>query len=167
MRVSPPGGQAPLLRCGFPGLGGWTRMETNGTKGKGERTMGPAIGSGSGCRLLLVDPDRPVREALRYAFQLHGCEVWAVSDVSEVAGDGALSGYDAGLVDVGRGRPAEWRVVEELRRGGVRHLAAMSVQAGMGREKEAAGLEAVWEKPLVLDEVLSWLQRTKREPLTP
>jgi hypothetical protein len=35
----------------------------------------------------------------------------------------------------------------------------------MGQKKEAVGLEEVWEKPLVLDEVLSWLQRAKRAPL--
>jgi hypothetical protein len=41
----------------------------------------------------------------------------------------------------------------------------MSVRAGMGRQKEAAGLEAVWEKPLVLDDVLSWLHRARKGPL--
>jgi hypothetical protein len=140
-------------------------MDANCSEGKAERIPGLAQEAGSGCRLLLIDPDRSVREALREAFQLHGCEVRAVSDESEVAAAGGLAGFDAGLVDVGRGNPSEWRVVEELRRGGVRHLAAMSVRAGMGQKKEAVGLEEVWEKPLVLDEVLSWLQRAKRAPL--
>lgn len=165
MRVSPPGGLAPLLRCEFSGWGDLMSMEANGTEGNAKPMPGPANGSGLGCRLLLVDPDRPVREALTDAFQLHGCEVLAVSDVSEVASDGRLAGFDAGLVDVGRGRPSEWQVLEALRRGGVRHLAAMSVRAGMGREKEAAGLEAVWEKPLVLDEVLSWLHQARKGTL--
>jgi hypothetical protein len=139
-------------------------MDANGSEGMAERLTGLAREAGPACRLLLVDPDRPVREALSEAFQLHGCEVRAVSDVSEVAALSGLSGFDAGLVDVGRGHPSEWLVVEELRRGGVRHLAAMSVQAGMGKKKEAVGLEEVWEKPLVLDEVLSWLNRAKRSP---
>jgi hypothetical protein len=63
-------------------------MEANETEGQTERMSAPANGAGLGCRLLLVDPDRPVREALSDAFQLHGCEVLAVSDVSEVASDG-------------------------------------------------------------------------------
>lgn len=140
--------------------------DSNGSEGRGERFPGTAKEAGTGCRLLLVDPDGPVRDALREAFQLHGCEVRAVSDVSEVAAVDGLSGFDAGLVDVGRGNPSEWRVVEQLRRGGVPHLAAMSVRAGMGNRKEAVGLEQVWEKPLVLDEVLSWLHRARRAPLT-
>lgn len=140
-------------------------MDSNGSKGREDRFPGPAKEAGTGCRLLLVDPDGPVRDALREAFQLHGCEVRAVSDVSEVTAADGLEGFDAGLVDVGRGNPSEWRVVEQLRRGGVPHLAAMSVRAGMGSKKEAVGLEQVWEKPLVLDEVLSWLHRAKRAPL--
>jgi|LauGreDrversion4_2_1035121.scaffolds.fasta_scaffold526684_1 CheY-like chemotaxis protein len=139
-------------------------MDANGSDGEAEQMPILPEEVGPACRLLLVDADRPVREALSEAFQLHGCEVWAVSDVSEAATVVRLSGFDAGLVDVGRGHPSEWQVVEELRRGGVRHLAAMSVQAGMGEKKEAVGLEEVWEKPLVLDEVLSWLHRAKRSP---
>ena len=139
-------------------------MEPNGTQESVQRLGEPA---GRGCRLLLVDPDRPVREALGEAFRMHGFEVRAVSDLSELGGPNAVAGFDAGLVDVGRGRPAEWRGVEALRQGGIRHLAAMSVRSGVGKGREAAGLEAVWEKPLILDEVLCWLQRVRAKPASP
>lgn len=109
-------------------------------------------------RLLLVDPDLAVREALKEAFRFEGFEVDAVAGCNEAMAALGDRRWAIVLVDVSGSPSQGWEAVRSLRmHRGVR-VVVMGVRRGLSREAVSAGAVAYWEKPLPVGEAASQLR---------
>ena len=109
-------------------------------------------------RLLLVDSDDAVREALGEAFRFQGFEVEAVADADSAQRSCRARCFDCALVDVCPVGATGWDTLRALVGLGSLPVAIMSVGSGLLRRAKTLGVEQVWEKPLAVEEVAVWIR---------
>lgn len=121
-------------------------------------TPGSALTASGGGRLLLVDSDEAVREALGDAFRFQGFEVEAVADADSARRSCRARSFDCALVDVCPDGATGWETLKSLAGVGSLPVAVMSVGSGLLRRARTFGVEQVWEKPLAVEEVSAWIR---------
>lgn len=121
-------------------------------------TPGSAAAASDRGRLLLVDSDEAVREALGEAFRFQGFEVEAVADAESARRSCGARSFDCALVDVCPVGSTGWEALKALVGVGSLPVAIMSVGSGLLRRARTLGVEQVWEKPLAVEEVSVWIR---------
>jgi len=109
-------------------------------------------------RLLLVEPDRVVREALREAFEMEGFRVASAAELAEVESSLNPRSFDCLLVDVDSETSARWADVRILRERFQASMGVMSVQSCLLARAERSGADRFWLKPLEPGEVAEWMR---------
>jgi CheY-like chemotaxis protein len=115
-------------------------------------------------RLLLVESDRVVRDALREAFEIEGFRVASATGVGDAKSFLDSGAFDCVLVDVQSGAAAAWEAVATLRDRSQAALGVMSVQSGLMARAERSGADRFWQKPLEPGEVAEWMRRAVGAP---
>lgn len=129
-----------------------------------ERGLGGVGGDDRPLRLLLVESDRVVRDALREAFEIEGFRVASASGVGDAKSFLDVGHFDCVLVDVQSGAAAAWEAVATLRNRSQAALGVMSVQSGLMARAERSGADRFWQKPLEPGEVAEWMRRAVGAP---
>ena len=120
---------------------------------------------GQPLRLLIVESDRVVRDALREAFEMEGFRVVSAAGVGDVESSLDSVGFDCLLVDVQSEAPKAWEAVTVLRDRSKARLGVMSVQSGLLARAKRFGADRFWLKPLEPGEVARWIRREASAPV--
>ncbi len=110
-------------------------------------------------RLLIVESDRVVRDALREAFEMEGFRVVSAAGVGEVESSLDSGAFDCLLVDVQSEATTAWEAVTVLRDRSQARLGVMSVQSGLVARAKRFGADRFWQKPLEPGEVAEWIRK--------
>jgi DNA-binding response OmpR family regulator len=134
-------------------------METRMPALPTERVLGGLEVGGRPLRLLIVESDRVVRDALREAFEMEGFRVVSAAGVGDVESLLDSGAFDCLLVDVQSEAATAWEAVTFLRDRSQARLGVMSVQSGLVARAKRFGADQFWQKPLEPGEVAEWIRR--------
>ncbi len=123
-----------------------------------ERGLGGLEGEGRPLRLLIVESDRVVRDALREAFEMEGFRVVSAAGIGDVESSLDSGVFDCLLVDVQSEAATAWEAVTILRDRSQARLGVMSVQCGLVARAKRFGADRFWQKPLEPGEVADWIR---------
>jgi len=115
-------------------------------------------------RLLIVESDRVVRDALREAFEMEGFRVVSAAGIGDVVSCLDSGAFDCLLVDVQSEAATAWEAVSILRDRSRARLGVMSVQSGLLARAKRSGADRFWLKPLEPGEVAEWIRREVSPP---
>ena len=110
-------------------------------------------------RILLVDDERSIRESLRKLLQGDECEVVLAEDGQEAIAKHGLERIDLVLLDLNMPRQDGWAVLEWLAE--INPLLPVIIITGRCHQSdlaEAAGADALMEKPLDVPALLQTIQ---------
>ena len=129
-----------------------------------ERGLGGVEGEGRRLRLLIVESDRVVRDALREAFEMEGFRVVSAAGIGDLESSLDSGVFDCLLVDVQSEAATAWEAVTVLRDRSQARLGVMSVQSGLLTRAMRFGADRFWQKPLEPGEVAEWIRREACPP---
>ena len=129
-----------------------------------ERGLDGLEGGGRPLRLLLVESDRVVRDALTEAFEMEGFRVVSAAGVGDAESSLDSGSFDCVLVDVQSEAATAWQAVAVVRGRSQARIGVMSVQSGLVVRAKRSGADRFWQKPLELGEVAEWMRRAASAP---
>jgi DNA-binding response OmpR family regulator len=115
-------------------------------------------------RLLIVESDRVVRDALRDAFEMEGFRVVSAAGVRDAESSLDSAIFDCLLVDVQSESMTACEALTVLRDRSRARLAVMSVQSGLVALAKRSGADRFWLKPLEPGAVAEWMRREASAP---
>lgn len=115
-------------------------------------------------RLLIVESDPVVRDALAEAFEMEGFQVVSAPALRDAKSSLDSGSFDCVLVDVQSEAATVWESVTALRGRSQLRIGIMSVQSGLVARAKRSGADRFWQKPLEPGEVAEWMRRAANAP---